>query len=105
MDCPPRSRAYMTSHGFEAKVGHEFQFRMPPKPGFDGIIRCKVTEVDRPRRLSDSWSGGWGSASTLVTWSLQPEGGGTRLVLTHGGFEGIGGLLLSQMMRIGWKKK
>ncbi len=96
---------WLMPNDFQARVGHGFQFRMPPKPGFDGIIRCEVTVVEPPHRLAYTWSGGWGSASTLVTWVLEPVQGGTRLVLTHSGFVGIGGFILSQMMRAGWKKK
>ncbi len=36
-------------NNFEPHVGHEFQFRTKPAPGFDGIVNCVVLEVEPPR--------------------------------------------------------
>jgi len=84
-------------------VGHTFQFRAKPQPGWDGIVDCKVVEADPPKRLAYTWSGSWGE--TLVSWTLTPVTDGTRLTLSHTGFEGLRGVLLSFMMGAGWKKK
>ena len=37
-----------------------------------------------------------------MSWTLHPEGTGTRLELEHRGFRGIGGLLLRAMLGGGW---
>jgi uncharacterized protein YndB with AHSA1/START domain len=102
---PKRLGEWLMPNDFAPVVGHRFRFTMPPKPGFDGIIYCEVKEIDPPRRLVYTWSGKWGSEDTIVTWTLEPTAaGGTRLTLTHAGFRGVKGVLLSLMMRSGWRK-
>lgn len=83
----------MTPEGFEPVVGNRFTYRTSPAGAWDGTIRCEVTEVVENRRLSYRWRGGdagnvgYGSLlDTLVTFTLEPEAGGTRLRLVHGGF-------------------
>ncbi|MEH1058461.1 SRPBCC domain-containing protein [Micromonospora sp. CPCC 206171] len=68
-------------------VGHRFTFRTEPRPaqGFDGVVHCEVLEVDPPRRLRWAWRGG--PLDTEVSWTLAPEGRGTRLFLEHSGFD------------------
>ncbi|NYF60134.1 SRPBCC family protein [Micromonospora purpureochromogenes] len=68
-------------------VGHRFTFRTESRPaqGFDGVVHCEVLEVDPPRRLRWAWRGG--SLDTEVSWTLAPEGRGTRLFLEHSGFD------------------
>lgn len=90
-------------NSFEARVGHVFEFRTAPAPGFDGVVHCQVIEVDEPRRLVYTWHGGWTPTPTLVTWSLDPVPGGTRLRLDHTNFEGIRGVALSMILGNGWK--
>jgi uncharacterized protein YndB with AHSA1/START domain len=94
----------MESEDFAPVVGRRFRFRTAPKPGFDGVVHCEVLEADPPRRLAYTWAGG-GSVRkrpTTVTWTLHPEGSGTRLELEHAGFRGIGGFLLRAMLGGGW---
>ncbi|RLP88196.1 SRPBCC domain-containing protein [Micromonospora sp. BL4] len=70
---------------FVPVVGHRFTFRTDPRPGFDGIVRCEVLDLDPQRLLRWSWRGG--SLDTVVTWTLLAEGRGTRLFLEHSGFD------------------
>ncbi|SIM44142.1 SRPBCC family protein [Micromonospora cremea] len=70
---------------FVPVVGHRFTFRTDPRPGFDGIVRCEVLDLDPQRLLRWSWRGG--SLDTVVTWTLAAEGRGTRLFLEHSGFD------------------
>ncbi len=72
---------------FRPAVGHQFTFRTEPVPqhGFDGIVHCQVLDLDPPRLLRFSWRGGW--LDTVVSWRLVPEGAGTRLLITHDGFD------------------
>jgi uncharacterized protein YndB with AHSA1/START domain len=96
----------MQAESFEAKVGCRFRFRTKPAPGFDGIIYCEIVEATPPTRLAYTWaSGKMRARPTLVTWTLQPDGTGTRLTLEHGGFRGVGGLLLRTMLGRGWGHK
>lgn len=71
--------AWLMENDFEPRVGHRFQFRTRPRPGFDGVIDCEVIEVDEPRRLAYTWQGGWMRRPTTVTWTLEPVPEGTRL--------------------------
>jgi uncharacterized protein YndB with AHSA1/START domain len=79
---------WLMPNDFEPRVGHRFTFRTQPieAAGFDGVVTCEVLEIDPPRRLRISWRGGPG-VDTTVTWELAAEGRGTRLFLTHDGFD------------------
>jgi uncharacterized protein YndB with AHSA1/START domain len=94
---------WLMQNDFAPTVGHKFRFRMPPQPGFDGIVHCEVLEADPPRRLAYSWRGG--PIDTHVQYTLEPLEGGTRLRLEHTGFAGPKGVLLSFMLGSGWKSK
>jgi uncharacterized protein YndB with AHSA1/START domain len=94
---------WLMENDFQPRLGHRFQFKTKPRPGFDGIIDCEVTELDPPRRLAYTWHGG--ALRTTVTWTLTPTPEGTRLRLEHKGFDGLRGLLISLMLGAGWKKK
>jgi uncharacterized protein YndB with AHSA1/START domain len=98
---PKAIREWLMENDFEARVGHRFRFRTKPAPGFDGIVHCEVLEVDPPRRLRYSWRGG--PIDTMVTFTLAPDGDGTRLQLDHTGFRGAHALLVSFILGSGWK--
>jgi uncharacterized protein YndB with AHSA1/START domain len=94
---------------FEPVLGHRFTFRSKPRPGWDGVTYCEVTELDPPRRLAYTWRGGPGEGKplaldTVVAFTLVPDGTGTRLVLEHTGFTGFRAVVLSALMKSGWKK-
>lgn len=78
---------WLMPNDFEPRLGHHFIFRTVPMPAlnFDGICHCEVTELDPPRTLAYTWTGG--SLQTLVTYRLTPEGTGTRLDFEHSGFD------------------
>lgn len=66
-------------------AGHRFHLHADPKPaaGFaGGPVPCEVLEVDPERLLKISWGETW-----TVTWRLEPEGRGTRLFVSHEGFD------------------
>lgn len=87
----------------EATVGHRFQFRDKPRPGWSGVTNCEILEADAPRRLVYSFGAPEdGSPMTRVAWELEPVAGGTRLRLRHGGFTGFKGWLMRQGMKHGW---
>ncbi|GGW55501.1 hypothetical protein GCM10010503_35710 [Streptomyces lucensis JCM 4490] len=62
-------------------VGHRFTLDM----GDFGHQPCEVTEVEDERLLVYRFAEG--TLDTTITWTLRPEGEGTRLVLTHAGFD------------------
>ncbi|HEV7644354.1 MAG TPA: SRPBCC domain-containing protein [Pyrinomonadaceae bacterium] len=93
---------WLMPNDFEPKLGHKFQFRTKPAPGFDGIVHCEVLELQEPRLLRISWRGG--PIDTVLKFLLEPVQGGTKLSLEHTGFTGVKGLMISYMMSSGWKK-
>jgi uncharacterized protein YndB with AHSA1/START domain len=79
----------MFPNDFAPHVGHRFTFRVPPNPkvGFEGIIvQCEVLECEPPDRLVFSWSAG-GLVDTRVSFRLEPDGDGTRILFEHSGFD------------------
>jgi uncharacterized protein YndB with AHSA1/START domain len=94
---------WLMPNDFELRIGHRFQFKTKPAPGFDGIVRCEVLEIEPLKKLVYSWVGG--GVNTQVTWTLTPEGTGTRLTLDHEGFSGLRGLLVSSILGKGWRSK
>jgi len=81
---------WMFPNDFEPRVGHRFTFRVPANPavGFEGLmVRCEVLECEAPRRLVISWAVAGPVADTRVSFQLESEGDGTRLVFEHSGFD------------------
>jgi uncharacterized protein YndB with AHSA1/START domain len=93
---------WLMENDFKPVLHHEFTFRTKPAPGFDGIVRCRVTEIDAPKRLAYTWQSG--GHHTLVTWTLEPVADGTHLRMEHTGFRGIGGFFARLILSGGWKK-
>lgn len=62
-------------------VGHTFELDM----GQWGKQPCEVLEVEKERLLKYRFAAG--SLDTIITWQLVPEEAGTRLKLTHEGFD------------------
>lgn len=80
---------WMFPNDFEPRLGHRFTFQVPPNPkvNFEGLtVRCEVLECEPPARLAFSWSAGE-LEGTLVTFHLEPDGNGTRLLFEHSGFD------------------
>src|ERR1700755_2018641 len=91
---------WLMPNDFEPTVGHKFQFRTKPAPGFDGIVHCEVLELEAPRLLVIDWRGG--PIETKLTLRLEAVPNGTKLFLEHTGFTGVKGLMISYMMSSGW---
>jgi uncharacterized protein YndB with AHSA1/START domain len=81
---------WMYPNNFEPVIGHQFNFHVPPNPKmkFDGlVVDCKVLQCDPPRQLVFSWSAGGAVVDTKVSFYLEPDGEGTRLLFEHSGFD------------------
>jgi uncharacterized protein YndB with AHSA1/START domain len=100
---PAAVAQWLMPNNFEPKLGHKFQFRTKPRPGFDGVVQCEVTQLDPPRRLAYSWAGG--GLGTSVTFALERVPEGTRLIFDHIGFKGVKGMMISRMLGRGWKSR
>ncbi|HVZ30494.1 MAG TPA: SRPBCC domain-containing protein [Asticcacaulis sp.] len=86
-------RWLMPTKGFQAVEGNRFTFTTKPAGAWDGVIQCQVLEVVPRTRLVYSWKGGdagnvgYGAPlDTVVTWTLEAAGSGTRVRLVHAGF-------------------
>jgi uncharacterized protein YndB with AHSA1/START domain len=96
--------AWFMANDFQAVVGHRFQLRTEPGPGFDGVLYCEVVLVDAPRELAYTFRGGMMLRETLVTWTLIPQVGGTLLRLEHTGFTGLRDTAISGILDFGWRR-
>lgn len=96
---PELMAEWLMPNDFEPRVGHAFTFRTDPGPGFDGIVRCTVLELEEPRLLAMSWAGG--SIDTVLRIELEGVPEGTRLRLTQTGFAGAGGWLVGRLLQLG----
>lgn len=95
--------AWLMPNDFEPAVGHRFTFRTKPAPGFDGIVRCTVLEIDPPRRMVWSWAGG--NIDTTVTFTLKATADGhTRLRMHQAGFHGLGAQLTRRILAGGYPR-
>jgi uncharacterized protein YndB with AHSA1/START domain len=80
--------------------GAAFTYRTQPQPGWDGIVNCRILEIEAQRKLRYAWV--VGDLDTVVTFTLTPTATGTRLSLVQSGFrpdqkQNLGGA------RYGWK--
>ena len=66
--------------------GAAFTFKTQPYPPWDGTVKCRVLEIDAPKKLSYAWVVGDMAIDTVVTFTLTPTGSGTRLSLVQSGF-------------------
>ncbi len=94
---------WLMPNDFAPVVGHRFEMRTKPAPGFDGIVKCEVTIVEPPSRLAYTWRGG--GIDTLVTFTLQAVEQGTQLTLVHSGFKAMRGWMISRILGSGWRKR
>jgi uncharacterized protein YndB with AHSA1/START domain len=101
----------MPPTGFAPVVGTRFTFRIAPAGAWDGTIDCQVLEVVQGRRLAYAWKSGhagnegYGAPlDTIVSFTLTPVDGGTRVQLVHSGFVLPRNELARKNMGEGWKK-
>ena len=78
---PERVARWWAPGDIRAEVGHRFEMDM----GKWGMQPCEVLAVE-PERLF-RYRFAQPTLDTIITWELAPEGGGTRLTLTHEGFD------------------
>ncbi len=70
---------------FELKPQAAFTFKTEPQPGWDGIVNCRVLEIEAHRILSWTWV--VGDIDTVVTFTLTPTESGTSLRVVQSGFK------------------
>ena len=70
--------------GLELEPGAEFTLMAPPQPGWDGVVSCRMLEVEPQEKISWQWV--VGDIDTVVTFTLTPTDAGTLLKVVHEGF-------------------
>jgi uncharacterized protein YndB with AHSA1/START domain len=70
---------------FKLDPGAAFTFKTQPVGGWDGIVHCRMLEIESQRKLRYTWV--VGDIDTAVTFTLTPTAQGTRLSLVHSGFK------------------
>ncbi|MFD3701626.1 SRPBCC domain-containing protein [Nocardia sp. NPDC058658] len=90
-------RWLMPSTGFVASVGTHFVFTVPPQPSSAarrqatsvGEIACEVLTARPSEQLTLSWVDLRAERPSrwVIDWTLLSQGRGTRLLLTHKGFD------------------
>ena len=105
----PRAIAeWLMPNTFKPVVGHRFQFRTDPMPMCENHTECEVVECDPPRRLAYTWLIVWNKQyrtrpePMLVSWTLTPENGGTRLVFEQSPYRGPRAFWTRLSMNMGW---
>ncbi|QPC45596.1 SRPBCC family protein [Mangrovibacillus cuniculi] len=83
-------------------TGEVFHFISKSNPFWDGKMICRLVEATTPYKLRYEFGGAWMKTPTIVEWTLESRDGGTYLTLSHTGFVGIRGWLLSKMLKSGW---
>ena len=61
----------------ELQPGKAFELMAPPQPGWDGVVHCRMLEIDAHRKLSYTWT--VDDIDTVVTFVI-----GDRLELEIG---------------------
>jgi uncharacterized protein YndB with AHSA1/START domain len=88
---PDLMARWLMPNDFKPVVGHRFTLTAKPNPrtNFSGTVRCEVLELRPEQLLRISWADAdeANPVQTEVTWTLRPEGRGTRLFLAHRGFD------------------
>ncbi len=84
---PEALRQWLLPSSFRPRLGHRFRFSHKTPNGRRRNVDCQVVELDSPRRLAYTWRTDAEDAPTLVTWTLEPVDGGTRVCLEHIGPE------------------
>jgi uncharacterized protein YndB with AHSA1/START domain len=79
---------WMYPNDFEPRVGHKFTFRVPPKPQLENgfTVQCEVVTCVPPRELAFTWVVD-DFLDTPVSYRLEADGVGTRVLFEHTGFE------------------
>lgn len=83
---------WLMPNDFVLRVGHRFTFRTDPIPavGFGGVGHSEVLDYEVEKMLRIAWRAAPDDQSSLdstVTFTLEPEGTGTRLFVEHDGFD------------------
>lgn len=79
---------WLMQNDFEPVVGRPFTLRAQPQGAWNGVIDCKVLEIEPERMLSYTWDSGDGPlrVTSVVMLTLTLAGSGTQLRMEQSGF-------------------
>jgi uncharacterized protein YndB with AHSA1/START domain len=84
---------WLMPNTFKPGLGQRFTIADRARGDWDGTVSCEITAWNPPRELAYTWVGGspnnkgdGAPLDTVVTWTLTPVEGGTRLRMVHSGF-------------------
>lgn len=116
------------ANNLKPELNYEFTFRKPPQKGWNGITYCKVIDLEPLQKISYTYRGAasgekalacagvhseladstlkgiFTELDTVLSFTLTPYKGGTKLFLEHSGFKGFKLIIVSFIMAWGWKK-
>jgi uncharacterized protein YndB with AHSA1/START domain len=75
---------WLMKNDFQPVVGHRFNFRSTPVPGWNGVIDSEVLVLEPNSRLSYSWD--TMGMKSVVAWTLTPTKDGTHVRMEQTGF-------------------
>jgi uncharacterized protein YndB with AHSA1/START domain len=84
---------WMMPGDFRLRVGHRYTMHTQPiaDTGFSGTVQAEVLAFETEKMLRLGWRDAAptqdSTTAWTITWTLQPEGRGTRLFLLHEGFD------------------
>ena len=82
---------WLMPNDFRLEVGHRYTMESKPIPGtgYSGKTSAEVLgfEIEKVLRVSWTDAAAANPVDWTITWTLQPEGRGTRLFLLHEGFD------------------
>jgi uncharacterized protein YndB with AHSA1/START domain len=92
--------SWLMPNDFQPVLGCEFIFRSEPKNGWDGVVHCKVMELNPPERIGFTWTGN--NMDQYVSFELVPlEKNTTQFLLVHSGWKEEHAMI-REIMYEGW---
>jgi len=80
---PDLLAAWLARNNFSQQVGAPFEFRTRSTKDWDGVIHCRLVELEPAGTIAFTWDAEGNEGDTLVTIELSETGEGTRISLIH----------------------
>jgi uncharacterized protein YndB with AHSA1/START domain len=71
--------------GLKLEPGAAFTFKTQAYPGWDGIVNCRMLEIEAHKKISYAWTVPF--LDTVVSFTLTPTAAGTRRSLVQSGYK------------------
>lgn len=92
--------AWLMPNNFQPERGYEFTFQAKPMGNWNGIVKCKVMELNPPEQLGFTWSGN--NMDLYVSFELvELEKEKTQFTLVHSGWA-VEHAMFREKMYEGW---